>query len=46
MKIVWSDKAERDLLQAYAYLAERNPQAADAVRVIDGHMDIDEEFKR
>jgi len=96
MKIVWSEKAERDLLQIYAYLAERNERAADAlilavndkfenlsrfpfigrerstlatrlrsvlvgthvvfylveqdriviVRVIDGRMDIDEEFKR
>jgi toxin ParE1/3/4 len=96
MKIFWSEKAEKDLLQICAYLAERNPQAADAlvgevdakfknlsqfpfigrersrlapglrsvlvgthlifylveqdrivvVRVIDGRMDIDEEFKR
>jgi len=96
MKIVWSEKAEKDLLQTYGYLAERNPQAADVfarevddkfknlsrfpfigrersslapglrsvlvgthlifylvgreqiviVRVIDGRMDIDEEFKR
>jgi len=96
MKIVWSDKAEKDLLAIYAYLAERNPQAADSlmrevdsrfenlarfpfigrersrfapglrsvlvgthlifylvesdrivvVRMIDGRMDIDEEFNR
>ena len=96
MKIVWSERAESDLLQIYTYLAERNLKAADAlvqevdakfknltrfpfigrersslapglrsiligthlifylierdriviVRVIDGRMDIDEEFKR
>ena len=96
MKIFKSDKAQNDLLQIYAYLSERNPQAADTlieeidvrfknlcrfpfigrersslapglrsilvgthlifyvverdrivvVRVIDGRMDIDEEFKR
>jgi toxin ParE1/3/4 len=96
MKIVWSEKAEKDLLQIYAYPSKRNPRAADAlvddvdakfknlsrfpfigrersslalglrsvlvgthlifylvehdriviVRVIDGRMDIDEEFKR
>jgi toxin ParE1/3/4 len=31
MKIFRSDKAHSDLLQIYAYLAERNPRAADAV---------------
>jgi toxin ParE1/3/4 len=96
MKIVWSEKAEHDLLKIYAYVAARNPQAAEAlvrevdarfknlsrfpfigrerpslapglrsilvgthlifycvehdriviVRIIDGRMDIDEEFKR
>ena len=96
MKIVWSERAESDLLQIYTYLAERNLKAADAlvqevdakfknltrfpfigrersslapglrsiligthlifylierdriviVRVIDGRMDIDQEFKR
>ena len=96
MRIVWSERAERDLLQIYAYLADRNERVADAlvrevdakfknlsrfpfigrersslapglrsilvgthlffylvereriaiVRVIDGRMDIDEEFKR
>jgi toxin ParE1/3/4 len=96
MKIFRSEKAERDLLQIYAYLADWNPQAADAlieeidakfknltrfpfigrkrsslapemrsilvgthlifyiverdrivvVRIIDGRMDVDEEFKR
>ena len=36
MKIVWSEKAERDLLQIYGYLAERNLRAADAlVREVD-----------
>ena len=29
MKIVRSDKAHRDLLKIYAYVADRNPQAAD-----------------
>ena len=29
MRIVRSEKAKRDLLQIYSYLAERNPQAAD-----------------
>ena len=96
MKIFRSDKAKTDLVRIYAYLADRNPKAADAliedidtkfenlsrfpfigrersslapelrsilvgtyvifylverdrivvVRVIDGRMDIDEEFKR
>ena len=31
MKIFRSEKAERDLLQIYGYLADRNPQAADAL---------------
>ena len=28
MKVVFSDEADRDLLQIHAYLAERNPDAA------------------
>ena len=28
MRIVLADKARRDVLQVYSYLAERNPQAA------------------
>ena len=37
MKIVWSNKAEADLLKIYGYLAERNPRAADTlVREVDG----------
>ena len=31
MKIFKSDKAQNDLLQIYAYLSERNPQAADTL---------------
>ena len=96
MKVLLSDKASRDLLRIYSYIAERNPAAAEAlirridqkfdqladlpfigrqrsslapglrsvlvgnhlifysvgadsitvVRVIDGCMDIDEEFRR
>jgi toxin ParE1/3/4 len=96
MKVLLSDKASRDLLRIYSYVAERNPEAAEAlvrridekfdqlsdlpfigrersslapglrsvvvgnhlifytansdsiavVRVIDGRMDIDEEFRR
>jgi toxin ParE1/3/4 len=96
MKVLLSDKASRDLLRIYSYIAERNPTAAEAlirridqkfdqladlpfigrqrsslapglrsvlvgnhlifysvgadsitvVRVIDGCMDIDEEFRR
>jgi toxin ParE1/3/4 len=96
MKVLLSDKASRDLLRIYSYVAERNPTAAEAlvrridekfdqlaelpfigrersslapglrsaivgnhlifyvvspdsitvVRVIDGRMDIDEEFRR
>jgi toxin ParE1/3/4 len=96
MKVLLSDKASRDLLRIYSYIAERNPTAAEAlirridqkfdqladlpfigrqrsslapglrsvlvgnhlifysvgadsitiVRVIDGRMDIDEEFRR
>ncbi len=96
MKVLLSDKAGKNLLQIYSYIAERNPTAAEAfirridekfdqisylpfigrersslapglrsvvvgnhvifyavkpdsiivVRVIDGRMDIDEEFRR
>ncbi len=96
MKVLVSDKARRDLLRIYSYIAERNPTAAEKnfrridekfhqlselpfigrerssiapgvrsvvvgthlifytvgsdsitiVRVIDGRMDIDEEFRR
>jgi toxin ParE1/3/4 len=96
MKVLLSDKAGKDLLQIYSYIAERNPTAAEAlvrridekfdqisylpfigrersslapglrsvvvgnhvifyavkpdsiivVRVIDGRMDIDEQFRR
>ena len=96
MKVLLSDKASRDLLRIYSYIAERNPTAAEVlvqridekfdqlsdlpfigrersslapglrsvivgthlifytvspdsitiVRVIDGRMDIDEEFRR
>ena len=31
MRVVKSDKANRDLLQIYAYLADRNVDAAEAV---------------
>ena len=40
MRIVRSETARRDLLQIYAYLAERNPQAAD--RLVE---DIDAKLK-
>jgi toxin ParE1/3/4 len=31
MKVIFSDEADRDLLQIHAYLAERNPDAAIAL---------------
>jgi toxin ParE1/3/4 len=37
MKIFVSDKARRDLLHTFSYLAERNPTAAEVfLRAIDG----------
>jgi toxin ParE1/3/4 len=36
MKVLLSDKASRDLLRIFSYVAERNPAAADAlIRRID-----------
>jgi toxin ParE1/3/4 len=96
MEIVFTDKADQDLIRIYSYLTDRNPKAADnlvrgidrklknlsafpfigrarpklgedirslvvgnhlifyrvysdciaIVRIIDGRMDIDEEFRR
>jgi toxin ParE1/3/4 len=40
MKVRLSDKAGKDLLQIYSYIAERNPTAAEAfVRRIDEKFD-------
>jgi toxin ParE1/3/4 len=40
MKVLLSDKAGKDLLQIYSYIAERNPTAAEAfVRRIDEKFD-------
>jgi plasmid stabilization system protein ParE len=40
MKVLLSDKASRDLLRIYSYIAERNPTAAEAlVRRIDEKFD-------
>jgi toxin ParE1/3/4 len=40
MKVLASDKAGKDLLQIYSYIAERNPTAAEAlVRRIDEKFD-------
>jgi plasmid stabilization system protein ParE len=58
MKVLISDKASADLLSIYSYVEQRNPTAAHLifyivehdsitiVRVLDGRMDIDEEFRR
>jgi toxin ParE1/3/4 len=40
MKVLLSDKAGKDLLQIYSYIAERNPTAAEVfVRRIDEKFD-------
>ena len=40
MKVLLSDKASRDLLRIYSYIAERNPTAAEAlIRRIDQKFD-------